>query len=73
MSEETLEETAENMVQINLNSVLAAAIKNLGILALPAQDVVADYSEYSIALSLDDETNMFIFELVEAKDVQDES
>lgn len=65
--EETLPENTldENLVQLNLTSVLAAAVKNLGVLAVPMKDVLEDYSNYNLAVAFDDESGMLILELVE--------
>lgn len=73
--EEVAEETLpENLVQLNLTSVLAAAVKNLGVLAVPMKDVMDDYSDYNLAVAFDDESNMLILELVESSQVvEDES
>lgn len=77
MSEEVL---PEDMVQLDLNNLIAAIVHNLGIVAVPIDDVLADYSDKSLAVSFDDESRMLILDLVdsatieiEPKEVQDES
>jgi hypothetical protein len=67
MSEETL---SENLVQLDLNNLLAAIIHNLGVVAVPMTDVLSDYSDKSLAISLDDESNMLILDLVDTSTVE---
>lgn len=68
MSEE--EVVAEDAVQLDLTQVLAAIIKNMGVVAIPSKDVFEDYSGYRMALSIDEETNMMILELVEESKIE---
>lgn len=77
MSEEAL---SEDMIQLDLNNLIAAIVHNLGVVAVPMADVIADYGDKSLAISFDDESNMLILDLVDnstiqvdPKDVQDES
>lgn len=67
------EELSENMVQLNLTNVLAAAIKNMGILAVPMRDVLEDYAEYNIGVTMDEDSNMILLELVHQSQVQENS
>jgi len=67
------DELPENMVQLNLTNVLAATIKNMGVLAVPIREVLEDYSEYNIGVSFDDESNMILLELVHQSEVKEET
>lgn len=60
----------EGMVQLDLNKLLAAIVKNIGFVTVPMADVIADYSDKSISLTLDDETNMLVLSLINTADVQ---
>jgi hypothetical protein len=67
MSEEVV---PEDNIQLDLTQVLAAIIKNMGVVALPIASVFADYTKYKMALSIDEETNMMILELVEENQIE---
>lgn len=67
MSEEVV---PEDNIQLDLTQVLAAIIKNMGVVAIPSRDVFADYSGQRMALSVDEETNMMILELVEENQIE---
>lgn len=64
------EDIPENMVQLDLNNLIAAIAHNLGVIAIPMQDVIADYSNKSLAISFDDESNMLIIDLVDNSTIQ---
>lgn len=68
MSEE--EVVPDDTVQLDLTQVLAAIIKNQGIIAIPTALVFADYSKQRMALSVDDESGMLLFELVEENEIE---
>lgn len=73
MSEDVVKnDNQENLVQLNLTNVLAAVVKNMGIVAVPMSLVLEDYSEYNIAVSLDDDSNLLLLELVKSTDVVEE-
>ena len=67
MSEEVV---PEDNIQLDLTQVLAAIIKNMGVVAIPSRDVFEDYSNYRMALSIDEETSMMILELVEENKIE---
>jgi hypothetical protein len=67
MSEEVV---PEDNIQLDLTQVLAAIIKNMGVVAIPSRDVFEDYSNYRMALSIDEETSMMILELVEESKIE---
>jgi hypothetical protein len=67
------EELEENMIQLDLNNLIAAIAHNLGVIAVPMQDVLADYSDKSLAISLDDESNMLVIDLVDNSTIQVEA
>lgn len=67
MSEEVV---PEDNIQLDLTQVLAAIIKNIGVVAIPSKDVFADYTNYRMALSIDEDTNMMILELVEENQIE---
>ena len=66
------EELENTMVQLDLNNLLAAIIKNLSIVAIPITDVLADYSDQSMQVSFDDESNMLILSLINNSDIEQE-
>lgn len=69
MSDEVL---AEDMVQLDLNNLLAAILTNIPTVAIPFKDVVANYDGKSISLEYDDETNMVLLSLVETPEEENQ-
>lgn len=70
MSEEAL---SEDMIQLDLNNLIAAIVHNLGVVAVPISDVLADYKDKSLAISFDEESNMLILDLVDNSTIQVEA
>lgn len=69
MSDEVL---AEDMVQLDLNNLLAAILTNIPTVVIPFKDVVANYDGKSISLEYDDETNMVLLSLVETPEEENQ-
>jgi len=57
-----------NEVPIDLERVLAAVLKNLDGVSVSIEDLLADYSEYQIAITQENDDEIII-KLVEAQDV----
>lgn len=68
MSEQEI--VPEDTVQLDLTQVLAAIIKNQGIVAVPSAYVVENYSNQRIAMSVDEDTKMLVFELVKEEEIE---
>lgn len=69
MSEEVID---PNTLQLNVTKVLAAILKKYGALEIQAMDLIENYDNLDLAVSMHDESGTMIFELVE-KRVNDES
>lgn len=69
MSEEVID---PNTLQLNVTKVLAAILKKYGALEIQAMDLIENYDNLDLAVSMHDESGTMIFELVE-KRVSDES
>ena len=67
MSEEVV---SEDSIQLDLTQVLAAIIRNQGVVAVPSSYVFDDYSNFRMALSVDEESNMLVLELVEESQIE---
>ena len=63
MSEET------NNIDVNIEQILAAILKSNGKQIVEINDLVADYSEYSIAVNQEDDGKLS-FEIVSVKNVE---
>lgn len=68
MSDEEI--VPDDTVQLDLTQVLAAIVKNQGIVAVPSAYVFEDYSNQRIAMSVDEDTNMLVFELVQENEIE---
>lgn len=69
MSEEVID---TNTLQLNVTKVLAAVLKKYGTIEIQALDLLDEYENYELAVSMHDESGTMVFELVE-KRVQNES
>jgi hypothetical protein len=67
------EEITENLVELNLNSVLAAIVKMMGVVAIPVEDVIASYEDQSLSITFDDETRMIVLALVNSSELEMEN
>lgn len=54
-----------NTIQLNVTKVLAAILKKYGALEIPSLDLLEDYDNMELAISMHDESNTMVFELVE--------
>jgi hypothetical protein len=64
------EVVADDTIQLDLTQVLAAIIRNQGIVAVPSSYVFDDYSDQRMALSVDEDTNMLVLELVKENEIE---
>lgn len=69
MSEEVV---SEDTIQLNLNNVLAAIVKNLGTVQVPIDDVISTYENKSLAISFDEDSRMMIMSLVDNSELEEE-
>ena len=68
-----MSETTENLVELNLNSVLASIVKMLGVVAIPVEDVIASYENQSLSVAFDEESRMIVFSLVDNTQIETEN
>jgi len=73
MSEESV--IPENIVELNLNSVLAGIVKALNGVSVPIDYILADYQNQSLAVSFDEDNRTLELSLVDNTelDVENES
>lgn len=57
----------ETTLQLNVTKVLAAILKKYGALEIDALDLLNDYDDVELAVSMHDESNTMVFELVEKR------
>ena len=70
---ESVEEVlSEDLVQLDLNRLLAGIVRNLGVVAVPIEYVLDEYSNQSLSLSFDNESNLLILGLVNNEDINKE-
>lgn len=67
MSEE--EVVPENIIQLNLNNVLAAIVKTFGGVSIPIDDVLAEYEDKSLAVTFDEDARVLEITLVDNSEV----
>ena len=71
--QESVEEVlSEDLVQLDLNRLLAGIVRNLGVVAVPIEYVLDEYSNQSLSLSFDNESNLLILGLVNNEDINKE-
>lgn len=61
----------ENTLQLNVTKVLAAILKKYGALEVQALDLIADYENLELAVSVHDESGTIVFELVEKRETNE--
>ena len=69
MSEE--EVVPENIIQLNLNNVLAAIVKTFGGVSIPIDDVLAGYEDKSLAVTFDEDARVLEITLVDNSEVME--
>jgi hypothetical protein len=66
-TDETIDAVLDNNAHISLEQICASIIKTLGSIEVSLEDLVTDYSNKSIAVNQDQETQAFTFTLTDSK------
>lgn len=70
MSEEVV---PENIVELNLNNVLAGIVKTMGSVVIPIENILADYANQSLAVAFDDDNGLLELSLVDNSEIVEEN
>jgi len=62
----------DNNFEINVEQILASILKQHGTIEVDINNLMADYSEYTVAVNINEDQTKLTFEIVSVNDVESE-